>query len=83
MPRGDGTGPLGMGPMSGRGLGFCAGYNTPGYMYGRGMRRFSKIPCAYVPIDEIDEKEYLKNAEKVLEKKLSYVKKRLGSLEEE
>jgi hypothetical protein len=47
------------------------------------MRRFSKIPCAYVPIDEIDEKEYLKNAEKVLEKKLSYVKKRLGSLEEE
>lgn len=83
MPRGDGTGPLGMGPMAGRGLGFCAGNKTPGYMCGRGMRRFSKIPCACVPFDEIDEKEYLKNAEKALEKKLSYVKKRLGSLEEE
>ena len=31
MPRGDGTGPAGMGPMTGRGLGPCAGYPTPGY----------------------------------------------------
>lgn len=31
MPRGDGTGPMGMGRMSGRGAGFCAGYGTPGY----------------------------------------------------
>lgn len=32
MPRGDGTGPLGYGPMTGRGMGFCAGFNAPGYM---------------------------------------------------
>lgn len=32
MPRGDGTGPMGMGPMTGRAVGFCAGYNVPGYM---------------------------------------------------
>ena len=31
MPRGDGTGPMGTGPMSGRGMGFCAGYQNPGY----------------------------------------------------
>ena len=31
MPRGDRTGPAGMGPMTGRGAGFCAGYNTPGF----------------------------------------------------
>lgn len=31
MPRGDGTGPGGMGPMTGRAAGFCAGYNTPGF----------------------------------------------------
>ncbi len=40
MPRGDGTGPSGMGQMTGRAAGFCAGYNTPGYMNpagGRGM----------------------------------------------
>lgn len=31
MPRGNGTGPSGMGPMTGRGAGFCAGYDVPGY----------------------------------------------------
>jgi len=33
MPRGDRTGPMGLGPMTGRGLGYCAGYNAPGYMH--------------------------------------------------
>ena len=32
MPRGDGTGPGGMGPMTGRAAGFCAGYPVPGFM---------------------------------------------------
>ena len=32
MPRGDRTGPGGMGPMTGRGLGYCAGDDMPGYM---------------------------------------------------
>jgi len=32
MPRGDGTGPLGQGPMTGRAGGYCAGYQTPGYV---------------------------------------------------
>lgn len=46
MPRGDGSGPMGMGPMTGRGAGFCAGAVSPGYAnpgggYGcaRGFRR--------------------------------------------
>ena len=34
MPRGDRTGPDGMGAMTGRGLGFCAGYGSPGYTKG-------------------------------------------------
>jgi len=33
MPRGDGTGPMGYGPMTGRGLGYCAGYPAPGYVH--------------------------------------------------
>jgi hypothetical protein len=40
MPAGDGTGPRGMGPMTGRGAGYCAGYGMPGYanpMPGRGF----------------------------------------------
>jgi len=43
MPRGDRTGPAGMGPRTGRGAGYCAGYDVPGYAnavpgrgYGRG-----------------------------------------------
>ena len=31
MPRGDGTGPIGLGTMTGRGAGFCAGFKMPGY----------------------------------------------------
>lgn len=40
MPGGDGTGPIGMGPMTGRGAGFCAGYPTPGTMSPIGGRGF-------------------------------------------
>ena len=42
MPRGDKTGPEGQGSMTGRGLGYCAGYPAPGYdsnIYGRGAGR--------------------------------------------
>lgn len=48
MPGGDGTGPEGLGPMTGRAAGFCAGNSAPGYAnplprmgmaFGRGMGR--------------------------------------------
>lgn len=32
MPGGNGTGPLGMGPRTGRGAGYCTGNSAPGYM---------------------------------------------------
>lgn len=38
MPGGDGTGPNGMGPMTGRAAGYCAGYGVPGYMNPGGGR---------------------------------------------
>ncbi len=47
MPRGDGTGPLGLGPMTGRAAGYCAGYPAPGYMNpipGRGWGGFGPGP---------------------------------------
>lgn len=40
MPRGDRTGPQGMGPMTGRRAGHCAGYDAPGFAspgFGRGL----------------------------------------------
>ncbi len=36
MPRGDRTGPWGDGPMTGRQLGYGAGYDSPGYTKGAG-----------------------------------------------
>ncbi len=45
MPRGDRTGPMGAGPMTGRGAGYCAGFNASGFAnpaqrlgMGRGFR---------------------------------------------
>jgi hypothetical protein len=48
MPGGDRTGPAGLGPMTGRAAGYCAGYSVPGYMnpiqgrggFGRGFGWF-------------------------------------------
>ena len=46
MPEGDGTGPAGMEPMTGRAAIYCGGYPVPGYMnpvpgyvFGRGWGR--------------------------------------------
>jgi hypothetical protein len=55
MPGGDGTGPLGMGPMTGHGAGYCAGTDIPvssnmtpgrgrGMGFGRG-RGFGRGMC--------------------------------------
>ena len=71
MPRGDRTGPEGRGPMTGRGMGYCAGNNVPGCQnpcFGRGMRRgsgrafgrrFWTTPQELTAIWEISEKETL------------------------
>jgi hypothetical protein len=46
MPAGNRRGPLGQGPRTGRGMGYCAGYPVPGFMspgpglgFGRGFGR--------------------------------------------
>ena len=44
MPRGDRTGPAGMGPMTGRAAGYCAGYSTPGYTNPYGGRVPASAP---------------------------------------
>ena len=43
MPRGDRTGPMGTGAMTGRAAGYCAGFGVPGYLNpipGRGFGRW-------------------------------------------
>ena len=53
MPAGNGTGPFGVGPMTGRAVGYCAGYPIPGYAnrvpwQGRRLRR--NYSRAYYPL---------------------------------
>ena len=55
MPFGDGTGPRGIGPMTGRGTGYCAGSGQPGFTnptlnrrwFDFGWRRACRYPYAH------------------------------------
>jgi len=49
MPGGDRTGPMGMGPMTGRAAGYCAGYAdpVPGRGFGMGWGRSWRWPNWY------------------------------------
>jgi len=70
MPRYDGTGPMGQGALTGRGLGFCGG----GMGYGRGIRRGRRF---YTPKEE---SEVLKDETEILEQELKAIKSRLAQL---
>lgn len=84
MPRKDGTGPMGLGSSTGRGLGNCIKYGVPlaagiatclGFRRGRGLgfgRQFSST----------DELSVLKNQADQLENNLNEVKKRISDLEQ-
>lgn len=84
MPAFDKTGPLGQGPLTGRGLGPCGA----GKAYGpRGSRprlglfrggRFWGIP--YQEVDTKTEKEMLKEETEALEDELKAVKERLEEI---
>ena len=93
MPRGDKTGPNGRGSMTGRGMGYCAGFQTPGFInqeFGRGrgcgrgfgLRRFGVAPVYDKPI-ELTKKEKLKILEadkKDIETELKEIEKEIVEL---
>jgi len=68
MPQGDRMGPNGQGPMTGRGRGFCAGFNVSGFANPGFGRCFGRGRCfgfgqPFVQpqvITEAQEKEFLK-----------------------
>ncbi len=74
MPRFDGTGPLGYGPRTGRGMGFCGGGMGWGRGYGRGIgwRNF---------YTRKEESEMLKDEQAALEEELKAVKERLAEID--
>ena len=83
MPRFDGTGPRGQGPMTGRGLGPCGAGKGYGRGYGMGYGRGYGWGCPFcgaLPqvITEKEEKEMLKNEAEILEEELKAIKERLS-----
>lgn len=99
MPRRDGTGPMGMGSITGRGAGYCTGYTSSEFTnrkfgFGRGNKRMfclTGMPrwsrTDYSPVmsggQMMDEKTILKNQEEFLEKQLQNVKERIKNFDEE
>lgn len=87
MPRRNGMGPMGMGAMTGRGMGFCRTNRFGierigfGYGYGRGMARFS--PWEEYSISPEDEKNFLQNEKATLETRLNEIEKILEDFEGE
>ena len=86
MPRGDGTGPMGRGPMSGRGMGFCVRAFESGeasYIGGgirRGFRRWLGGGCSAVPFTPETYKELLENQKDNLQKRIGSIEKELEKL---
>ncbi|MBN2590729.1 MAG: DUF5320 domain-containing protein [Sedimentisphaerales bacterium] len=98
MPRGDRTGPAGMGPMTGRATGFCAGFQAPGFMNrgggrgfggrgaGRGWRNRYCAPAYQVNMPQAsmqNELEYLKEQAQYLKESLDGINKRVEELQSE
>jgi len=90
MPGRDGTGPLGQGAQTGRGLGFCKGDPTGVYSvgngrgFGRGMgfgcRKGYRGSCANLP-NELRKEEILKDEKEILQRRLDVVSKQLDDLQ--
>ncbi len=84
MPRFDGTGPLGLGPGTGWGLGPCGAGMAwrRGFGRGFGWRRFWRFwGCPYQPeLTKKEEKEWLEEELKNLEEEMKEIKARLSEL---
>ena len=85
MPRQDKTGPLGAGPMTGRGRGICDGAYGPGLGMGRG---YGRVMCGwffrkYQSLPKEDRRDLLKSEAEDLRKELEMVEQELKELDKE
>lgn len=93
MPGGNGTGPTGMGPMTGRGLGFCSGteaqatqgFGARGICRRLGRSNNSRIrnrgASAFSGMSETTAKQTLEKRAKILQEELDMIKKTLSESE--
>ncbi len=91
MPGGDRTGPMGEGPMTGRGAGYCTGNELPGRAYsaprgyagyagrGRGMGRRGGFRFSTVPVMDT----YASEGVPVGNERIANLEARIKSLEQQ
>ncbi len=83
MPRRNGTGPRGMGPMTGRGMGPCGGGYSSGLGRGRG---YGRVMCGwfydkYKAMPKNERKDLLKAEIEDLKQELKMVEEELKELD--
>ena len=89
MPGGDRTGPLGQGPVTGRGMGFCRGFGGgfrrgPGYGRGGGIRFRGGFGNYFSDISPgVSEKTLIENEIRILKDQLAALEERLSKDKEE
>ena len=92
MPQGDRTGPEGRGSRTGRGLGYCSGYDSPGFArgmpadrrgFGRGLGRGFGYGYRYRQPTRTEQKEMLAEEKDVVKQEIKDLKTHLKDLEEE
>lgn len=88
MPRRDGTGPEGFGPLSGGGMGYCRGAYAPRYGWHGAPRKHLRrhwfhMPPPYLSSDNRTEKQILEEEHHCLEEELKQIKQRLELLNKE
>ena len=99
MPRYDMTGPMGVGPFTGRGVGYCAHRSFGPMGYGRGVargagrgmgsgrgmgfRRGPGLGPAYYVGPDLSEKELLEDEKTYLEEQLEAIREALSKLDKE
>lgn len=82
MPGRDGTGPVGMGNMSGRGMGFCRhaderrALNKCRFGFGHGLKRSGSLRFS----ETRTQMDFLTEQKSLLENRLEIINKRLESL---
>ena len=88
MPGRDGSGPMGVGPMTGRGLGICTGVNAVKYGAGLGLglacrRGFGRGFGGGLAVNKVSsqtQKELLQEQKDILQNRFEVIKKQLENL---
>jgi hypothetical protein len=89
MPGRDGRGPIGMGPMTGRGFGLCShSYHGRRNCLGRGFGPGygARFGFGYGPgyfMQDVTEKEFLKKQKEYLESQIRLLEKELEDLKDD